>query len=345
MRTFAFAVLLGGCSAPNEDGTPANSPAHHTGNGFKNLYIEDPKKNFFDYMRMKYFGDDDWANHASRAAEVPVKSLDANTLTTPPEGLRLSWLGHSTFLLQTGNTNILTDPVFSDRASPLSFAGPKRYVRHVTDYGALPTIDYVVISHNHYDHLDRTAIERLGNAPVYLVPLGIKQWLVESGIEDSRVKEFDWWDEVTFSDMHVAALPSQHWSARGLGDRRETLWASWLLTLDARKIWFAGDTGYNSVQFAEIGQYAGGIDLALIPIGGYLPRDFMSPYHVDPLEALKIHKDVRSAFSVGMHWGTFPLTAEGPIDPVEELNRQKDAHDVAADAFVSIAIGETILLK
>ena len=136
-------------------------------------------------------------------------------------------------------------------------------------------------------------------------------------------------------------MPSQHWSARGLFDRHKTLWASWLLNIGGTKIWFAGDTGYNEFQFKEIGDVSNGVDIALIPIGGYLPRHFMKAYHVDPEEAVKIHKDVRAKVSLGMHWGTFPLTAEGPIDPVLELERQIKSYNLADGSFLTMNVGET----
>ena len=306
------------------------------------MHIQDPDRNFFDFLSMRMFGDTKWADHAKRAAEVPVRDLDLERVRKPPQGIRISWLGHSTFLIQGKGVNILTDPAFGARASPVSFAGPKRYTRHVVDYEALPPIDFDVISHNHYDHLDIAAIKLLGNQPQYLVPLGLKFWFVENGTLASRVREMDWWSVAEIGNVRFQSMPSQHWSARGLTDRLETLWASWLIRLSGRNIWFAGDTGYNPVQFKKIGRAAKGIDITLIPIGGYAPRSFMKLYHVDPEDAVKIHKDVGARQSIGMHWGTYPLTAEGPIDPVVELKKQMKAHGLKPDAFITMALGETI---
>lgn len=332
--------MLACCGEP---GAPlAQKAAHHTANGYRNLHIEDPDKNFFDFLAMRWFGDTEWADHAARAAEVPVKDLDLETVRKPSQSIRISWLGHSTFLLQGKDRNILTDPAFGARVSPFSFAGPKRYTRHVVDYAALPPIDIVIISHNHYDHLDIAAVQLLGNRPRYLVPLGLKAWFVENGIAADRVREMDWWDSASVEGLDIQAMPSQHWSARGLNDRRETLWASWLIQLEGRKVWFAGDTGYNPVQFKEIGRAARGIDIALIPIGGYAPRPFMRLYHVNPEEAIRIHKDIGARESIGMHWGTYPLTAEGPIDPVLELEKQKKAYKLMPEAFITMTIGESI---
>jgi len=321
------------------------SPAHHTATGFRNPYINDPDKTVFHYLAMKYFGNDIWADHFDRAGEVPIIDLEEKTIHTYSEDLRVNWLGHSSFLLQWKNINILTDPIFANRASPISFAGPLRYVPHVIDYNKLPPIDYVIISHNHYDHLDKTAINQLGNKPEYIVPLRLKSWFLNNGITSTRIKELDWWDTISFSNVVFQALPSQHWSARGLFDRRKTLWASWRINLKGVSIWFAGDTGYNNRQFREIGKKLGPVDLALIPIGGYLPRSFMRPYHVNPAEALKIHKDVKAKQSIGMHWGTFPLTAEGPGDPLKELNKQRMRLNISQNEFLTMAIGETINFK
>ena len=338
-----MALTLNSCSTSKAQ--TLNSPAHHTTTGFRNLYIDDPEKTIFHYLAMKLFGDTKWADHFTRAEEVPIVNLNVKSIQSFSDNLKISWLGHSTFLLQWKDINILTDPIFSNRASPLSFAGPLRYIPHVIDYKDLPPIDYVIVSHNHYDHLDTTAVHLLGNTPIYLVPLGLKDWFIDNGISSDRIKELDWWETATFTNAAFKALPSQHWSARSLFDRRKTLWASWRINLKGASVWFAGDTGYNNKQFKEIGDRLGSVDLALIPIGGYLPRSFMRLYHVDPHEALKIHKDVKARQSIAMHWGTFPLTAEGPIDPVLELAKQRKKLNISKNEFMSIAVGETIDLK
>ena len=336
--TFALA----GCGASQSNAPLTDRPYHHTENGFRNLHMEHPNKSFFSFLRMRYFSDVTWADHKSRASEVPIKQLDLGPLNKPSQNLQVSWLGHSTFLIQFDGLNIMTDPVFSERTSPFSFFGPKRYVPHVVEYQLLPKIDYVIISHNHYDHLDSTAVETLGNDPVYLVPLNLKPWFMALGINADRIREMDWWDKARYPKLEVQALPSQHWSARGLFDRHETLWASWLLKIGNKTIWFAGDTGYNAFQFREIGEISGGIDLALIPIGGYLPRSFMGPYHVNPAEAVKIHKDIKAKVSVGMHWGTFPLTAEGPGDPITDLKQQIKRQGLTDTEFRTMVMGDMI---
>ena len=302
---------------------------------------------------MRIFGGVEWADHEETADQVPYQKLDLARVKNPPKDqLQVSWLGHSTFLIQYQGINILTDPVFSDRASPLSWAGPKRYTEHVVDYSLLPKIDFVVISHNHYDHLDVGAVNTfLGTSPDvrYLVPLGLKHWLTNEGVPPANVQEFDWWDVAQnppFDGLiSIQAQPSQHWSARGLFDRRETLWASWRIEIADKSIWFAGDTGYNPVGFKEIGERAGPVDLALIPIGAYAPRSFMKTYHVNPEEAVMIHQDVKARRSIGMHWGTYPLTAEVPMDPPMRLAVAREKSGLDDREFQTLTLGETVVIE
>lgn len=341
---WALAILLKPVEVQLE-----GKPAHHTNLGFRNVHITDPNKSFFSFLRLRMFGDDIWADPLETAAQVPRTQIDLEKLRRPGSEPQITWLGHSTFLIQVDGINILTDPIFSDRASPVSFGGPKRYTPHALDYALLPAIDYVIISHNHYDHLDKTAVTLLANQAQYLVPLGLKTWLVKNGINPSNVQELDWWQDADQTrlrtDIGFQAQPSQHWSARDFFDRRATLWASWLVQVGEFRFWFAGDTGYNAKTFKEIGERNGPIDLALIPIGAYAPRSFMGTYHVNPSEAVKIHADVQAALSIGMHWGTYPLTAESPMDPITKLAAARTKAGLGLDQFSTMAIGETRVLR
>jgi N-acyl-phosphatidylethanolamine-hydrolysing phospholipase D len=318
----------------------ASDKAHHTPEGFRNLYVEPKKTGFFGFMRMRYFGDDEWSDYQGQGHRVPKTRPSYAWIYAKTPQPRATWLGHSTVLVQLGGINILTDPQFSERASPVGFAGPRRVTKPAIALDKLPRIDLVIISHNHYDHLDAWTVSELGNRVTWLVPLGYKAWFAERGI--TKVMEFDWWDSATVSGAKVTALPSQHWTGRSLSDRYQALWASWALELAGKSIWFGGDTGYNPHQFKEIGERLGPFDFAMIPIGAYDPRWFMSDMHVNPEEAVQIHDDIRSRFSIGIHWGTFPLTAE----PIDEPPKRLDAaaKRLRDSRFVALRLGETVLL-
>ncbi|MBL7005304.1 MAG: MBL fold metallo-hydrolase, partial [Gammaproteobacteria bacterium] len=233
-----------------------------------------------------------------------------------------------------------------------SFMGPKRYTRHVVDYKKLPPINYVIISHNHYDHLDSEATEVLHQQqvpPRYYVPLGLKDWLLETDgkVQASNIVEMDWGDSAQHQNIKINALPSQHWSARSLFDRFETLWASWRVELGDFSFWFAGDTGYNKQLFTELGKTLLPVDLSFIPIGAYSPRDFMKDYHLNPEEAVLVHQHIKTKQSIGMHWGTYPLTAEEPTEPPIRLKAAADNAGLQKGVFSVMKLGETreIFLK
>lgn len=341
--------LCGACSAQTLSSTAdtlkADIPAHHTENGFTNPHIDEPDKNFFSFLRMRFFGDEQWADHEALAEQIPVQPVDIERITSPQNKLQVTWLGHSTFLIQYQGKNVLTDPIFSDRASPMSFAGPKRYIPHVIDYTKLPPIDAVVISHSHYDHLDVEAVEILVNNTHFFVPLKLKQWFIDQDVSAKNVTELDWWQSQEHNGVSLQALPSQHWSARGIGDRFETLWASWSIKIADKHVWFAGDTGYNPIQFKQIGDAVSAVDLALIPIGAYAPRWFMQTYHVNPEEAVQIHQDIGALKSIGMHWGTFPLTAEPPAEPPQKLDEAKQRMQIDDQAFITMVVGQTLIVE
>lgn len=320
-------------------------PAHHTDDGFRNLYAESVEKGPISFLKMKLFGDMPFSDQASEAHKVPVAEPDIAGLQQPEDAPQVTWLGHSSFLLQYQGINILTDPILSNRASPVSFAGPERLVAKPIMQHDLPAIDYVVISHNHYDHLDVESIEAIKDEAKFLVPLKLKDWFISLGVEADRVVEFDWWDQQTFGGLTVTATPSQHWSARGLFDRNKTLWAAWHIDIAGYTVWFAGDTGYNPHQFKEVSERFSEVDLGLIPIGAYAPRWFMGPQHINPEEAVLMHQDVKSKLSIGMHWGTFQLTAEPIMEPVERLQKALQEAKLEEDEFITLAIGETLRVK
>ena len=231
------------------------------------------------------------------------------------------WIGHSTFLINNGDLTILTDPIFSERASPLTFAGPKRLIKPVIKIKDLPKVDVITISHNHYDHLDVNSLRKIQkkfpNVKI-LVPKGDLKLLRNYNLNNGF--EFLWWEAITLNNTKFIFTPAQHWSARGLRDRNKSLWGSWFIKTEEKNIFHAGDTGYSE-DFIEIRNRLGAVDFAMIPIGAYDPQWFMSYSHVNPEEALSIAKDLDAKKSIGMHWGTFILTDEPVLEPRERLNK------------------------
>lgn len=239
--------------------------------------------------------------------------------------LTATWVGHSTFLLQVGGLNVLTDPVWGERASPVSFAGPKRWAPPGVAFDALPPIDVVLISHDHYDHLDEPTVRRLVRAHPsarWLAPLGVGAWLGRRGA--AHVVERDWWEEATDVAPGASArcVPAQHFSGRSAARRNDTLWCGWTLRAGAHAVYYVGDTGYFP-EFGEVARRGGGpFDLVLMPVGAYDPRWFMRPVHNDPEDAVRAYREIVAATAhhsarptamAAMHWGTFKLTDE-PMD-------------------------------
>jgi N-acyl-phosphatidylethanolamine-hydrolysing phospholipase D len=236
-----------------------------------------------------------------------------------------TWIGHSTVLLQIGRLNVLTDPVFSERAFPVQWIGPRRVMNPGLAIEALPPLDIVLLSHNHYDHLDRPAVKRIAEAhpgAAWIVPLGLGAYIRAWGVRE--IIELDWWQDTVVNDLNATATPARHFSNRRLGDRNRSLWCGFALELDGKRAYFAGDTGYHP-EFSEIGARCGPFDFVMIPIGAYDPRWFMERLHVDPEEAVRIYQDLIARhpsaphpLMLGIHWGTFRLTDE----PMEEPPRR-----------------------
>ena len=253
----------------------------------------------------------------------------------------VTFIGHSTFLIQTAAGNILTDPMFSARAGPLNIFGPRRVRRPAVPFDALPSITAVLLSHNHYDHCDRPTLRTLARRddPLVVTPLGNGRLVRSSGIR--KVEEIDWWEEATTSPIPVTLTPAQHFSARGPFDRNRALWGGFVLTAGALRIFFAGDTGYAPF-FRDIRQRLGPIDLALLPIGAYEPRWFMQQVHMNPAEAVQAHLDLEASESIGMHFGTFRLTTEGIDEPLRDLETACREQHVARWRFRTLDFGESV---
>lgn len=254
---------------------------------------------------------------------------------------RLWWLGHATVLLRINGLYLLTDPVLSQRASPLSFAGPERKTPSPIHINELHQLDAVLISHNHYDHLDRSTIRQIVRRfpnTQFFVPLGLKQWFTRRGIRD--VTELDWWQSITLQGMTFTAVPEQHWSMRSFWDRNRSLWCGWIIESSHLRIWFSGDTGYTA-GLADIALFRGPLDAALIPIGAYSPRWFMSSHHMDPQQAVTLWQQLGRPFTVPIHWGVFELADESLDMPPQELLTALNDEGEDGRLFSPLCIGQS----
>lgn len=238
-----------------------------------------------------------------------------------PDDVTITWIGHTSFLVQIAGLNVLIDPIWSERASPVQFAGPKRWVPPGVEFDHLPPVDVVILSHDHYDHLDARTVSRLAfryPAALWFAPLGVSDFLRERGARD--VTERDWWQESTVGALQLACVPAQHFSGRSVFGRNTTLWCGWILRSPERSIFFAGDTGLHP-EFGRIASRYGPFDLAILPIGAYEPRWFMGSVHMNPDDCIKAIEELaengrdRRLIMAAAHWGTFKLTDEPMNEP------------------------------
>ena len=322
--------------------TACATPAHHGEEGFRNVYPHPPKESFWAWKW------EQWRLGLPPTAPpggwgTPHRPADAAGLRANRTRATVTWLGHAGFLVQLAGRNVLLDPIFSERASPVSFAGPRRVVAPPLAIAELPRIDVVALSHNHYDHLDRATVEALaaqpGGSPLFVVPLGLRAWFADRGI--ARVVERDWWQAHEDGGLRFTLVPVQHWSKRTLWDTNRSLWGGWALEGAGLKLLHTGDLGYSR-DARDIGERLGPFDLAMIPIGAYAPRWFMKTQHVDVAEALQVREDVRAARAIGMHWGTFEGLTDEPLDePPRVLAMLRAARGLAREAFDIMQVGET----
>lgn len=318
----------------------------------KNRYLTAPPSDHFDGVRFFNPGQPATDRALSqilrwklgeRPARWPKRVPVEQARPDPaPERLTITMIGHATLLIQAGGVNLLTDPVWSERASPFSNVGPKRVTAPGVAFEHLPPIHAVLLSHNHYDHLDLATLRRLhvAHAPLMVMPLG-NDAIVRRAVPDARIAVGDWHDRIELAPGLATTLTrANHWSARGPGDRRMALWAGHWIDTPAGSVWFAGDTGYgDGAIFRDIRDRHGAPDVALIPIGAYEPRWFMADQHVNPAEAVAILQDVGAARALGIHWGTFQLTDEPRDAPVEGLAAALEAAAIAAAHFVAAEAG------
>lgn len=270
-----------------------------------------------------------------RAGAAPRVPYVSAALARDPS---LTWIGHATFLVRMDGVTFLTDPMFSDRASPVSFAGPPRLVPPGVPLDALPAVDFVLLSHDHYDHADVQSVKQLAaRGASFVVPLGLGEWVRRSG---GTALELDWWQQLELQGIRIHAVPAQHFSGRSLGGRDRRLWTGWVVTGGTRRFYHAGDTGY-SPDFVTIGERLGPIDLAVVPIGAYLPSAIMHFVHTTPEEALRVGLDVRARHIAAMHFGTFDLADEPLDEPPRRFRAEAERLGLAPDRAWILNIGET----
>jgi len=334
----ALALLLvaGDLGGPAAQTATVGAP-HHTAQGFRNLDASYSYSMFDRASRMfRRLG------QAARPRGQPlaVKSNDGATLRANGSEATATWVGHSTFLIQLESVNILTDPHWGDRASPISFAGPRRLVAPGIRFEDLPPIHAVIISHDHYDHLDAETVGRIARShdAVFVVPLRMKPLLAEMGVR--QVIELDWWDTTEVRGVTFVCTPAQHSSGRTLNDQNLRLWSSWAVVGKSKRFFFAGDTGYFS-GFREIGERLGPFELAAVPIGGYSAYVTRHPNHVNPEEVVQVFEDVRGRLLVPMHWGTFDMNREPFGEPPGRLLEEARRRGLEARMKV-LAPGETL---
>lgn len=351
--TLALAALLAGCSSPPASDAP--SSPHRNAQGFRNpsgVQVEKPLGELLRWQWEKWRdGLPPAAGQATPQQAPELGFLHSNARAGAQMQPTLTWIGHASTLVQASGLNVLTDPMFSQRAFMVQWLGPQRQQPPGLTLAQLPHIDVVLISHNHYDHLDRASVQALaaqaGGSPLFLVPLGLKAWMQEQGI--TRVEELDWWQERRVAGVDFALTPVQHWSARGLSDHNHSLWGGWAVLGPDFHWYFSGDTGYSADFVATRERLAarqgpaqgGGFDLALIAIGAYAPRWFMKEQHVAPDEAVQVHLDLGAKRSVGVHWGTFLLSDEALDQPPKDLARARQARGLGEADFGVMALGET----
>ncbi|MBO9666289.1 MAG: MBL fold metallo-hydrolase [Bdellovibrio sp.] len=314
---------------------------HRTKDGFVNNYDNSPRPSVWKWRWERL-----WTNFPEDPPEgAPTEKISLGSLHLK-RTRALTWFGQSSVLVQLQGVNVLTDPIFSSRASPVSFAGPKRYGDLPIEMNELPHIDVVVISHNHYDHMDLPTLKALQMYGLgktrFLVPLGLKKLLEDEGL--TNVTEFDWWESTVIGPLHLTFTPVQHWSARSLWDQNLTLWGGWMISVPKFQVFFAGDSGYSK-DFQDIYERLGAPDLALLPIGAYAPRWFMKHMHMDTAEAVKVHQDLHAKLSVPIHWGTFKLSDEPLLEPPEKLRDSIKKANLSESVFHIMKRGETLLLE
>lgn len=324
----------------------AQPPAHYKGpksdhfDGKRFHNIKSENRSFIEFIQWLVTRQPKpWPNERAlkQEASPPLRVLS--------DVWQVTYVNHSTMLLQIGGLNILTDPIWSERCSPFKTHGPKRVHPPGVPFDNLPPIDIVLVSHNHYDHMDLQTLQKLllRDQPLLITGLGNASTLSQMGWK--KVTELDWWKSTDLrSDTTVTFVPAQHFSSRAFYDRNVALWGGFVIKQGGELIYFAGDTGYGEV-FKQIKSRLGKPQLSFLPIGGYAPRWFMKPVHMSPEEAVQAHCDLESKLSVAMHFGTFPLSDEGIDDPPEALQEALQKQNIQDGRFIILEPGETRVIR
>jgi N-acyl-phosphatidylethanolamine-hydrolysing phospholipase D len=313
-------------------------PAPHTADGFRNpVHVDHGGLD----VTLPFFARRVFASLVGRTGAPPIVANDGAFLRENHHHSMptVTWIGHSTVLVQMDGVTFVTDPIWSERASPLSWAGPARYVAPGVALDALPPVDFAVVSHSHYDHADLPTLVRLARRGTrILVPLRLGALLRDAGI--TNVDELDWWDERTIGAVRVVCVPAQHWSARTPFDRNQTLWSGWAVVGPSRRFYFAGDTGYFP-GFHDIAERLGPFDVAAVPIGAYDPPAMMRGHHMNPEEAVRAGLDVHATTMLGVHYGTFDLTDEPLDEPPKRFHAAAQPNAVDDSRIWTPPIGDT----
>ncbi|MEO8911081.1 MAG: MBL fold metallo-hydrolase [Gemmatimonadaceae bacterium] len=328
-------------------------PTHHRPEGgFRNPWPSAETHGFLDFLKWSLVErrrkprrpDPDARVFTQVAPEYIVPRADPDLLT-------ITWVGHTSFIVQIDGLNVLTDPIWSSRASPVQFAGPRRWVPPAVEFDRLPPIDVVVLSHDHYDHLDSTTVSRLAErypAAAWYAPLGVGGFLRDHGARE--VTERDWWEETTIGDLRLTCVPAQHFSGRTLGKRNTTLWCGWVLRSSNHSVLFAGDTALHP-EFRSIAARCGPFDVAILPIGAYDPRWFMGSVHMNPADCINALGQLDSGQNgrrlrmVASHWGTFKLTDEPMDEPPAVMREQWQAAERDDRLLWIMRHGETRVVR
>ncbi|PKW18938.1 L-ascorbate metabolism protein UlaG (beta-lactamase superfamily) [Saccharopolyspora spinosa] len=295
--------------------------------------LHTPLPRFSDVLRLMWTGG--FRGRVEDSNRIPVLRTGLPPVTA--RDTAVTWVGHATYVVRMAGATVLTDPVWSSRIPGV----PRRLTPPGVSFGELPPVDAVVISHNHYDHLDAPTVLRLPRDTPVLVPAGVGRWFRRRGF--TEVVELDWWQSAEVAGLTFDFAPAQHWSRRGPRDTCRSLWGSWVISGPEHRVYHAGDTGYGP-HFAEIGQQYQGIDVAMVPIGAYAPRWFMKPVHMNPEEAVRAVTDLGARYAATMHWGTFVLTREPVVEPLSRV--RKAWRDTGRDPqqLWDFAIGESRVL-